>query len=142
MVYYGEFLNKEVESKLVKRLFEEESNEQIFDILEGYKRHNNYLDLKNQIYAYLEESIPEYQDYVSKQSKDPKDISDAIEIFQKKGEITHQDYQLLRDLLEKGDRHLGAAWEAYTVMKDIEDLLDTILILCDVKREAMKSGNA
>ena len=40
----------------------------------------------------------------------------------------------MRDLLEQ-------AWEAYTVMKDLEDLLDTIVILCDVKRETSKAGN-
>lgn len=60
LVFYGEFLNKEVEGKLVKRLFEDESNEQLLDILEAYKRHNNYLDLKNQIYIFLETSVPEY----------------------------------------------------------------------------------
>jgi hypothetical protein len=38
----------------------------------------------------------------------------------------------------KNDKHLLAAWEAYTVMKNEEDLADTLAVLCDVKRETKK----
>ena len=42
--------------------------------------------------------------------------------------------------MQQRDKHLQAAWEAYTVMKDLEDLADTLVILCDVKREIQKQN--
>lgn len=42
---------------------------------------------------------------------------------------------MLNDLNLKNDKHLNAAWEAYTAIKSTEDLVDTLTILCDVKRE-------
>jgi hypothetical protein len=73
MVYYGEFINKE-EGDLVKRLFEEE-NPRLLDCVEDYNNHNNYLNLKNSIYDFLN-SLPEYQ---SQKPKAPKTIGEAIE---------------------------------------------------------------
>lgn len=35
----------------------------------------------------------------------------------------------------RNDKHLMAAWEAYTVVQDEEDLADTLRVLCDVRRD-------
>lgn len=37
------------------------------------------------------------------------------------------------------DKHLMAAWEAYSVMHDEEDFADTLQVLCEVKRQ--KNGS-
>mmetsp|Transcript_38716 Transcript_38716/g.37060 ORF Transcript_38716/g.37060 Transcript_38716/m.37060 type:complete len:84 (+) Transcript_38716:999-1250(+) len=57
-----------------------------------------------------------------------------------KGALTQQDALLLKDLDLKNDKHLSAAWESYQVLLDEEDLADTFVILCDVRREQMKDN--
>jgi hypothetical protein len=36
--------------------------------------------------------------------------------------------------MAQNDDHLEAVWQAYKLMKDNEDMLDSLIILCDVKR--------
>ena len=45
---------------------------------------------------------------------------------------------MLQDLYKVGDRHLLAAWEAFQVIKKMDDFVDTLLILCEVKKEESK----
>lgn len=52
-----------------------------------------------------------------------------------------KDADILRDLNIKNDRHLSAAWEAYTAIKNSEDLADTLAVLCDVKRESYQAAD-
>jgi hypothetical protein len=48
----------------------------------------------------------------------------------------------LVQLNNANDKHLKAAWEAYTVLKNSEDLADTLAVLCDVKRETLSKNIA
>lgn len=64
-----------------------------------------------------------------------KNLKDAINGLFEKGHLQERDRDLIRDLSLKGDKHLLASWDTYTVMKDEEDLADTLQVLCDVKRE-------
>ena len=45
------------------------------------------------------------------------------------------DADIIRGLSLKNDKHLNAAWEAYTVLKSADELADTFNVLCDVKRD-------
>lgn len=47
---------------------------------------------------------------------------------------------MLQDLYSKGDKHLLAAWEAFLVIKKMDDLADTLLILCEVKKNESKNN--
>lgn len=64
-------------------------------------------------------------------------LKQAIDVLQKRGEITQKDAHILRELNLHNDKHLNAAWEAYTAIKNSEDLADTLAVLCDVKRETL-----
>jgi hypothetical protein len=64
-----------------------------------------------------------------------KNLKDAINGLYKKSYITTEDLDLIRELSLNDDKHLLAAWDAYTLMHDEEDFADTLQVLCDVKRE-------
>lgn len=49
--------------------------------------------------------------------------------------MNFQDVQVLKDLNRTKDYYLTAIWEAFTVMKDMDDLCDSLVVLCDTKRE-------
>jgi len=49
--------------------------------------------------------------------------------------ISSGDKELVRDLSFKDDKHLLAAWDAYRVMLDEEEFVDSVQVLCDVKRK-------
>jgi len=62
-------------------------------------------------------------------------LKDAINGMFEKGYISQEDKDLVRDLSFKGDKHLQSAWDAYLVMTDEEEFVDSIQVLCDVKRK-------
>jgi hypothetical protein len=62
-----------------------------------------------------------------------KSLADAIMGLFEKGMITAQNKVILRDLSFSNDEHLMAAWDAYTVLHDENELADTLNILCNVR---------
>ena len=46
---------------------------------------------------------------------------------------------MLKMLSLSKDKHLMAAWDAYSVMHDEEDFADTLQVLCEVKRQKNSS---
>ena len=68
----------------------------------------------------------------------PLTIKDAINLLLMRGDIGVNDQKMLQDLYKVGDRHLLAAWEAFQVIKKMDDFVDTLLILCEVKKEEQK----
>lgn len=82
--------------------------------------------LRNQVSQYLLENLgPDHF----------KNLKDAINGLHKKSYISTEDRDLIRELSFDDDKHLLAAWDAYTLMHDEEDFADTLQVLCDVKRE-------
>ena len=63
---------------------------------------------------------------------------EAIDLILKKGIVSLQDAPLLRDLHQQQDYYLKAIWEAYTMLKDFDDLSDSVAILLEVAKENLK----
>jgi hypothetical protein len=62
-------------------------------------------------------------------------LKQAIDTLLKRGELMKVDADTLKDLLTKNDKHLNAIWETYQVVKRDDDFLDSLNVLCDVRRE-------
>lgn len=45
---------------------------------------------------------------------------------------------MLKELNRNKDYYMAAIWEAYSVMKDLEDLCDSLVVLCDTKRDMLR----
>jgi hypothetical protein len=62
-------------------------------------------------------------------------LKQGIDTLLKRGELMKVDADTLKDLLAKNDKHLNAIWETYQVVKREDDFLDSLNVLCDVRRE-------
>jgi len=97
------------------------------NILDSYNTHKSYLKLKNELADYLQEVL-------ATGAQTFRDINAAVSDFLAQGILTQQDADLLYELHSQQNLHLQAAWEAYTLMNDQDDLADTLMVLCDIKR--------
>ena len=61
-------------------------------------------------------------------------LRDAIQGLSSKGALLPEDRDLIMQLNFRDDRHLMAAWWAYSVLEDEEDLADSFRTLCEAKR--------
>ncbi|CDW71526.1 UNKNOWN [Stylonychia lemnae] len=138
MVYHAEFNKEEKVSQVIQKQFHQIQDPELLDILEDYQRHNNYLELKNQVQDYLKNYIRDYKQ-IEMEPELPLTIKDAINLLLMRGDIGVNDQKMLQDLYKVGDRHLLAAWEAFQVIKKMDDFVDTLLILCEVKKEEAKN---
>lgn len=128
MAYQTEYANTK-DAEQVRRLFDDDQgDETLMNILDSYNTHKSYLKLKNELAEYLQEALD-----TGKQAF--KDIKSAISDFLAQGMLMHQDAELLYELHSQQNVHLQAAWEAYTLMLDQYDLADTLMVLCDIKRQ-------
>lgn len=55
-----------------------------------------------------------------------KKLADAIVGLYEKGQLKTQDKDMLKMLSLSNDKHLMAAWDAYSVMHDEADFADTL----------------
>lgn len=62
-------------------------------------------------------------------------LNDALTGLCQKGLLSQDERDLLRKLSLKHDKHFFAAWETYLVMHDEDDFVQTLQVLCDVKRQ-------
>eukprot|EP00347_Sterkiella_histriomuscorum_P013336 403365107 len=138
MIYHAEFSRVENVAKVINQLFHVDKDPVLLSILESYQKHNNYLDLKNQVQDYLKDKIVGFKSIVQEDPELPINITDAINLLAIRGEMAYQDQQLLLQLQKNNDKHLIASWEAFKVIKKMDDLLDNLLILCEVKRDDEK----
>ncbi len=77
------------------------------------------------------------------------DIMHAADVFSKRSELTTADSRLVIELHYSLDQHVKAAWEAYQTSRNEDDLVDSLKVLCDVRRaereaakEAAKAAKA
>ena len=132
MIYYGEFLNKEKdEGALVKKLYAEK-NLELLNLLSQYQKPSDYEALKQGIYDLLQQ-LPDY--YQSNKALPdlatfpPNNIQDAIELLERNGILTSDEGDRLRDLASKGDKRLSSAFECYQILKDFDDLTNSIWMI-------------
>ena len=103
----------------------DEENQELMQILGRHREELDIVVLRQEITSFLLKKFgPDHY----------KNLKDAINGLSKKGFLTSKDKDLVRELSLKSDKHLLAAWDAYTVMLDEEDFTDTLQVLCEVKR--------
>jgi hypothetical protein len=61
MIYHGEFERNQALAQIMNDLFYTNENHELYDILERFLANNNYLELKNSIYDFLQNRVPEYR---------------------------------------------------------------------------------
>jgi len=124
-ILYDSFKTNDDKERFLRHQFEAE-NPQLLDLLSSQLQNKDVAKLRSQVSQYLLENLgPDHF----------KNLKDAINGLHKKSYISTEDRDLIRELSFNDDKHLLAAWDAYTLMHDEEDFADTLQVLCDVKRE-------
>jgi len=59
----------------------------------------------------------------------------ALAWFTSNQHLSHTDAKKLRELHEQKHRQLQCIWEAYRVIKDPDDLLDSLIVFLRVRRQ-------
>lgn len=108
--------------------------------------HNDYLRLKNELQKIGEElqQALGVDDFQSEESHQPDFTSllYAIAWFTSTGHMTKQDERKLKELNEQKHRQLQSIWDAYKVIKDTEDLLDSLQVFLRVRRQNEEAEKA
>lgn len=98
-----------------------EDNEELLGILALHEQTQNMDQLRQDMHLFVQKYCgPDiYQN-----------LRDAINGISQKGGISSDDRELIMMLSFKDDKHLMAAWQAYTVLQDEDDLADSFRTLC------------
>ena len=124
-ILYDSFKTNDEKERFLRSQFEAE-NPQLMDLLSSHLESKDMAKLRSQVGQFLLDNLgPDHF----------KNLKDAINGLHKKCYISTTDRDLIRELSFHDDKHLLAAWDAYTLMHDEEDFADTLQVLCDVKRE-------
>lgn len=124
-ILYDSFKTNDEKERFLRSQFEAE-NPQLMDLLSSHLENKDMAKLRSQVGQFLLDNLgPDHF----------KNLKDAINGLHKKCYISTTDRDLIRELSFHDDKHLLAAWDAYTLMHDEEDFADTLQVLCDVKRE-------
>lgn len=119
------FKTNDEKERFLRSQFEAE-NPQLIHLLASHLANKDMVKLRAQVSQFLLDNLgPDHF----------KNLKDAINGLHKKSYISTTDRDLVRELSFHDDKHLLAAWDAYTLMHDEEDFADTLQVLCDVKRE-------
>ena len=132
MIYYGEFLTKEQqEGALVKQLYAER-NFELLTLLSQYQKPSDYEALKTGIYellAKLPGAVEEEQKQLEPPTYPPKNVNEAIQLLEYQGVLNQEEGDKLRQLSADGDRKLKSAFECFQVLKDFDDLTNSLCML-------------
>ena len=124
-ILYDSFKTNDEKERFLRSQFEAE-NPQLIELLASHLANKDMAKLRSQVGQFLLDNLgPDHF----------KNLKDAINGLHKKSYISTTDRDLIRELSVHDDKHLLAAWDAYTLMHDEEDFADTLQVLCDVKRE-------
>lgn len=128
-IFYKALLDQTFKKNQEKDLFLrqqfENENEELFQILSMHHGNPNIEQLKQQMNMFVQKHFgPDV--YAS--------LREAIHGLSQKGAISPQDRDLIMQLNVRDDKHLMAAWWAYSVIQDEEDLADSFRTLCEAKR--------
>ena len=143
MLYYGEFLAKDkLIGELAQKLFSERNHE-ICVLLSQYKKPSDYEALKSGVYA-LVHSHPDYQagfQTTPTQVVDypPKSVGEAVELMRRDCGLGEDDAEKLHIMDSQKDKKIRSAFEAYQIMKDWDDLVNSFWMLCGYKKGAPKN---
>ena len=138
MLYYGEFLAKDkLIGELAQKLFSER-NYDICVLLSQYKKPSDYEALKSGVYS-LVQGLPEYRDGPQTQATQhieypPKTIGEAIELMRRDCGLGEEDAEKLHIMDSQKDKKIKSAFEAYQVLKDWDDLVNSFWMLCGYKK--------
>ena len=138
MVYQTDFLNLKIGDVLLHQ-FESDDNQEIIQALENYMKHNDYLRLKNELQEIGElrcngSGEDEYQSEESN-AQDFPNLLYALAWFASNQHLSPADSKKLKELNEQKHRQLQCIWEAYKVIKDSDDLLDSLIVFLRVRRQ-------
>ena len=131
LAYQTDFNDNET-GAILKSAFEEEKDPELLQILENYLSHNDYLKLKNEMTDFA------HQKGSQEQPPAFNSLADAIIIFKDQGHITEEDAEILLGLESQNNRKLMSVWNAFQVIKSVDDLLHSLKVFAELraKKEA------
>ena len=84
----------------------------------------------------MREKVQGFESVIKEDPELPESIEEAINLFAIRGDMGVDDQQTLLELNEMQDKHVLACWEAFKVIKKMDDLLNNLQILVQVKSKA------
>jgi hypothetical protein len=97
------------------------------EILANHAESSDFSALRNNLQNYLNSNLG---------ANHYKTLKDAFNNMFLQGLISSDERDMVRELSLKDDKHLLAIWESYRQMLDEDEFVDSIQVLCDVKRKS------